>query len=114
MASNTCNINADVMEKAIMARGIKGTPIPRNLISKIVELSQASEYHFIIGSASTLSRKKSFFYEHKNLLKFYDKTGKEFKLSNDTQNEIFMAIYLDENSKEANVYMHFPYDGAYI
>lgn len=111
----------EVMERAVMARGIKGAPIPRDLIDKIADLYTSSdyeEYNFVIGSSSSLSRTKRFFWEYQNTLKFYDEHGKEFELDDDTevvtQNEVFMAISFDKSSKEAHVYMYFPYDGAYI
>ena len=113
VALNTDNILA----QAKRARSIKGTPIPAPLVELLVELSETTTYRFCIGTAGSLSRKKSFFKKNHPSFKFYNKDGKEFEFSEYakelTHNELFMGINYMENTFEAFVYVYFPFDGAY-
>lgn len=114
---NTPTINSfdEVMDSLHSARSIKGEPIPRNLIAKCMDLFLQNPRNFIIGSRTSLSRKKSFFNVHKGELKFYNQYGEAFDFNEEAEevleNEIFMAVS-GNNSDETTVYMYFPYDGA--
>lgn len=115
MSTITINSYEEVLEKLCKARSIKGDEIPRNLIAKCIDLFLQNPRNFIIGSKTSLSRRKSFFDVHKGELKFYNQHGEAFDFSDEAEevleNEIFMAVS-GSNSEEATVYMYFPYDGA--
>lgn len=110
-----CN---SILEQARKARSIKGAPLPQTLINKLVTLAEEKPtYRFIIGSAGTLSRKKSFFRQNHPTLTFYNKAGEEFEFSDYAKairlNEIFMAIDFGKSTQEAYIYVYFPFDGAF-
>ena len=110
--------NSTIRGKAQRARSIKGAPLPEKLIVKLIQLAEENPtYNFSIGSAGSLSRKKSFFKQNHQFLKFYNKNGDEFEYSDYikeiSNNEIFMAVDFGGNTQEAFVYMYFPFDGAF-
>lgn len=107
--------SSNILEQATRARSLVGAPIPSSLITKLVELSnEKSDYHFLIGSANSLSKGMQFFQAKHCDLVFYNERGEEFEYQSYrkefTHHEIFMAINYLHNVGEAHVFMYFPND----
>ena len=97
------------------ARSLKGEELPKTVINSLKTISEQNpEYHFFIGSAHTLSRRKAFFIQNHKVLRFFNKNGEpfEFDLKAIRRNELFFAINFMAETKEAFVYVYFPYDAA--
>lgn len=102
--------------QAKRARSLKGALLPTTVIDSLLKIAeQNDEYDFFIGSAHILSRRKAFFIQNRKVLNFFNQNGEPFDFDKKAirRNDLFFAIHFMEETKEAFVYVYFPFDSAF-